>query len=192
MRIKKAVFIIWVMFFLAGCVIIPREPGSPAPGVYRPISTLELARIVGPKRRQSKWRYITLHHSATFEGGAESFDRNHRDRNMGGLFYHFVIGNGSRSGNGEIETGWRWKEQQEVKRACDIQICLVGNFNKEFVSSAQFDSLIKLINLLRKQYNIPVANIYRHKDVAERYTECPGENFPFYRLLRDLRNSNQP
>ncbi|MDI6758387.1 MAG: N-acetylmuramoyl-L-alanine amidase, partial [Candidatus Omnitrophota bacterium] len=71
----------------------------------------------------------------------------------------------------------------------DIQICLVGNFNKETVSSAQFDALIKLINVLREQYNVPIRNIRRHKDIEGKITECPGANFPFERLIVELKKS---
>jgi LysM repeat protein len=162
---------------------LPIEP-------YSPVSREEVKKLAGPKFRASHWRYITLHHSATLEGNAECFDRNHRDRKMGGLFYHFVIGNGTLSGDGEIEVGWRWRKQEEVNRPADIQICLVGNFNIETVSNAQFDALVKLVNVLRKQYNISLINIRKHQDVADKFTECPGDNFAFQRLLRELQKTN--
>lgn len=156
---------------------------------YRPITQESVEKLLGPKYRSCRWRYITLHHSATPEGNAESFDRDHRHRRMGGLFYHFVIGNGTLSSNGEIEVGWRWRKQKQVNRPFDIQICLVGNFNKEAVSNVQFDTLMKLINVLRKQYGIPLRNIRKHQDVADKFTECPGGNFPFSRLLMELKKS---
>jgi LysM repeat protein len=172
-------------------LFIPRARAPLPVEPYRPLSQAGVEKLVGPRYRSSGWRYITLHHSATPEGDAECFDRNHRMRRMGGLFYHFVIGNGTLSGDGEIELGWRWKKQKEVNRPRDIQICLVGNFNQEAVSAAQFDVLVKLINVLRKQYNIPLGNIRRHKDIAgRRPTECPGKNFPFSRLLRELRKTS--
>ncbi len=143
-------------------------------------------KTVGPKCSTSDWRYITLHHSATLEGNAECFDRNHLARNLGGLFYHFVIGNGTLSGNGEIETGWRWQKQEAANRLADIQICLVGNFSQETVGPEQLEALIKLIKVLRQQYNVPLGNIRRHKDIAGRATECPGTNFPFEQLLAAL------
>ena len=156
---------------------------------YKPVSLEAMRKLVGSKYRASHWRYITLHHSATLEGNAECFDRNHRGRKMGGLFYHFVIGNGTLSGDGEIEVGWRWRKQEEGKRAGDIEIWLVGNFNKETVSSAQFDALVKLISVLREQYNVPIRNIRKHKDIEGKITECPGANFPFDRLLAELKKS---
>ncbi len=156
---------------------------------YKPVSLEAMRKLVGPKYHASHWRYITLHHSATLEGNAECFDRNHRGRRMGGLFYHFVLGNGTLSGDGEIEVGWRWRKQEEVNRPADIQICLVGNFNKETVSSVQFDAIVKLIKVLREQYNVPIRNIRKHKDIKGKNTECPGNNFPFYKLLTELKKN---
>ncbi len=154
---------------------------------YRPLKESG-EKIVGKKNTASDWRYITLHHSATLQGNAKRFDKYHRNRGMGGLFYHFVIGNGTLSDDGEIEVGWRWKKQKQVNRPYDIQICLVGNFNKQQVSEAQFRALVDLINVLRKQYGIPLSNIRRHKDIVGSITECPGDFFPFDRVLAQLNN----
>jgi len=141
-----------------------------------------LESLVGKKQYRVRWKTITIHHSGTKSGNAESFDRNHRRRHMGGLFYHFVIGNGSDSADGEIEVGWRWARQREVNRKADIQICLVGNFNEQEVTRAQFNSLAALVKILEQQYNIPPSKVRRHKDVG--ISECPGNNFP-YRSLKD-------
>lgn len=164
-------------------VVLPVEP-------FRPAALESIEKITGKKQHRVKWRYITLHHSATLEGNAEAFDRNHRNRRMGGLFYHFVIGNGTGSGDGEIEVGWRWIRQIEVERRRDIQICLVGDFNRQELLPAQFNSLVKLIKVLAQQYSIPASNIRKHKDLKGKITECPGENFPFYQILAQARKSS--
>ncbi|MFH1640336.1 MAG: peptidoglycan recognition family protein [Candidatus Omnitrophota bacterium] len=156
---------------------------------YRTESFEPVEKIVGPRQYRIKWRTITLHHSATKTGNAEVFDRDHRRRRMGGLAYHFVIGNGTGSGDGEIEVGWRWRRQSETNRKRDIQICLVGNFNKQTVSQAQFDSLTQLLKVLTQQYSITSGQIRRHKDVKGKITECPGKNFPFYKILAELRKN---
>lgn len=171
-------------------LFIPRAKVPLIVEPYKPVTPEAIEKLVGPKHRFSRWRYITLHHSATFEGNAESFDQDHRHRRMGGLFYHFVIGNGTFSGDGEVEVGWRWRKQEQTNRPFDIQICLVGDFNKQEISKAQFDSLVKLISVLRKQYNIPLRNIRKHQDIADKFTECPGSNFPFYKLLAELKKSS--
>lgn len=165
-------------------------PGAKMPLLiepYRPPAPEPIDKIVGPRHYRVKWKYITLHHSATNEGNAETFDRDHRRRGIGGLFYHFVIGNGTDSRDGEVEVGWRWRKQIEVERPKDIQICLVGNFNRQDVTREQFNSLVKLIKILTQQYNISVSHIRRHKDLRGAITECPGYKFPFYKILSRVR-----
>ncbi len=159
---------------------IPRKAGRPE------FIPEEIKRLVGPKNSFSVWKTITVHHSGTLQGGARLFDRDHRRRHMGGLFYHFVIGNGTYSRDGQVEVGWRWKRQVKANRPYDIQICVVGDFSREEVSEVQLDSLVKLIGLLQGEYGIPVENIRRHEDIKGRHTECPGKNFPFSRLISRL------
>lgn len=161
---------------------------TPQP-TYHAVVPQSVRNLVGPKNSSSDWRTITVHHSATSQGSARAFDRYHRRRHMGGLFYHFVIGNGTDSGDGEIEVGWRWQKQVKANRPNDIQICLVGNFDKQFVSDAQFDRLADLINILREQYSIPLSGVRKHGDIKGKRTDCPGTNFPFDRLKARLRNS---
>lgn len=170
-------------------LFIPRASTSLKVESYRPVSLEPIEKIVGRKQYKVKWRYITLHHSATIEGNAEAFDRNHRRRGMGGLFYHFVIGNGTGSQDGEVEVGWRWIRQVEVERKGDIQICLVGDFNQQKVSPVQFTTLIKLLKVLTQEYSIPLNHIRKHEDLVGKITECPGREFPFYRILAEVRRA---
>ncbi len=173
---------------MVGQRLLIKRPYCPLPtGPVSPFVTSDVEAIVGPKNYSVHWRTITLHHSGTIEGNAEAFDRNHRKRGMGGLFYHFVIGNGAGSRDGQIEVGWRWRKQAPANRPNDIQICLVGDFNRERLSEKQFDSLIKLITVLRRQYNIPVTAIRKHKSIRGKHTACPGSSFPFDRIISRLR-----
>lgn len=165
----------------------PSAPYPPAAPLLPQMNRQEIRRRVGPKRERSVWKTITVHHSATRQGSARLFDRDHRRRRMGGLFYHFVLGNGTYTDDGEVEVGWRWKKQVKANRPYDIQICLVGDFNKQKVSDAQFGSLVTLVSLLMEQYPISLNGIRRHEDIKGRPTECPGRQFPFYRLLSELK-----
>jgi LysM repeat protein len=165
-------------------------PGARTPRYVEPYKSAapqSIAQLVGLRCAYYNWHTITIHHSATSVGNAGSFDRTHRRRGMGGLFYHFVIGNGHGSGDGEVEVGWRWKRQKCANRPQDIQICLVGNFNYQSPTPAQMKSLSELIRVLQRNYNIPYSNIRRHKDVPGAITECPGKNFSLYRLLAEVK-----
>ena len=96
-----------------------------------------LDRAPVAKRR---WRYIVVHNSGTRQGNAKTFDYYHLHvRHMpNGLAYHFVIGNGTSSGNGEIEIGNRWTRQingghvhSDYLNNIALGICLVGDFNRD-------------------------------------------------------------
>ncbi len=151
-----------------------------------PVSFDQALRIIGPRKNTYFWKTITVHHSGTRQGSARSFERDHKRRKMGGLFYHFVIGNGTSTGDGEIETGFRWRRQIKANRPYDIQICLVGNFDNQEVSSAQMNSLVNLIRAIQQEYRISTGNVRQHCDIPGKHTDCPGKRFPFSRLLSAL------
>ena len=147
---------------------------------------------------ENEWKYIVLHHSATDEGNARRFDRYHREKRKWshGLAYHFVIGNGHGSDNGEIEVGDRWKEQihgahtanMDLNRIA-IGICLVGNFEEENKPTKnQLKSLIILVNYVSQRYNIPKSDIIMHNQVNQKVTVCPGKNFPYKELIDKINS----
>jgi hypothetical protein len=154
------------------------EPGWRPPGGIRPC-----------------WEYIVIHHSGVEQGCARTFDRAHRDRGWDELGYHFVIGNGSESGDGQIEVGSRWIKQKHGahcktpdNRYNDhgIGICLVGDFTNHRPSPAQMASLERLIRFLSRECGIPANRITTHGAVTHR-TACPGRQFPLAELKRDLQ-----
>jgi len=155
---------------------------------------------------QIKWRpwsEIIIHHSATDRGNLESFDRYHREkRHWRCAGYHFVIGNGTLSDDGEIELGPRWYTQ-ETGAHCPghnrtaIGICVVGNFQKKNSqpSEAQMKSLIELTAYLAVRYRIHVNKIAFHDEMAKKPTDCPGKYFPkdaFRRRLAPVLNAYRP
>ncbi|MFH1062232.1 MAG: N-acetylmuramoyl-L-alanine amidase [Candidatus Omnitrophota bacterium] len=146
------------------------------------------ARPVVTLYPSKKWKYIIIHHSATDSGSALGFDQSHHARGFDrGLGYDFVIANGTANKpDGQIEVSPRWIKQEDGAHCkagemnCKaIGICLVGNFNQDRVSKKQMDSLIYLVNRLRKYYNIPLKNILGHGQVKGAKTECPGTKFPW-------------
>lgn len=153
-------------------------------------------KAVIPLYPSTKWKYIIVHHSATDEGDALAFNGSHKKRGFWhGLGYHFVIDNGTTTkADGQIEISPRWIKQQDGAHCKaggmnknGIGVCLVGNFSKDYVSEKQMRSLIYLVNLLRKYYNIPISNIKGHGKVSGASTECPGKKFPwstFYSRLQ--------
>jgi hypothetical protein len=143
-----------------------------------------------------EWKYIVVHHSATPTGNAERFDRFHREVRgwSGGLGYHFVIGNGRGSGDGEIETGPRWLEQQSGAHAgiteynqYGIGVCLVGDFTDSRPTERQMQALVALCRYLMKQCNIDADHVYGHRELPGATTECPGKQFDMDELRRTLK-----
>jgi N-acetyl-anhydromuramyl-L-alanine amidase AmpD len=129
------------------------------------------------------WRWIVIHHSATPHGSAAAFDREHRAKGWDELGYHFVIGNGTLSGNGAVEVGSRWAKQKWGAHAktpdqqfnnFGIGICLVGNFDIDRPSDAQVRSLARLTAYLMKTYHISPDRVIGHGQTKP--TDCPGRN----------------
>ena len=154
------------------------EPGAGGQDIRKLLS--------GTRVDTKRWKYIVGHHSATKYGNATIYDRNHRRRGMeNGLAYHFVIGNGVDSGDGEIEIGPRWKAQLEGghvrKRSVNLEgigICLVGNFEETHPTRNQLASFRQLVDhlggeVLKNRYTFAV-----HKEIDRNHTVCPGRNFP--------------
>ena len=156
-------------------------------------------------RPATRWTHIVIHHSATFAGNADIFDRQHRQRGFwNGLGYHFVIDNGTDGKrDGQVEIGHRWTNQMDGAHCnamnmnkVGIGICLVGNFDEERVSQSQFNALVSLVSQLRRQFNISSDNLIRHNQVTGKATDCPGHNFPWKEFLDkvdfDVRSAPAP
>jgi len=149
---------------------------------------------------RERWRFIIVHNSGTRQGNARIFDYYHRNvrRMTNGLAYHFVIGNGTSSGNGEIEVGDRWRRQingghvhSDYLNSISLGICLVGDFNRDQPTRAQLDSCEELIRYLRarcgkvERREIPVRP-HREMNPPRWATDCPGDAFP-YRWFQQFR-----
>ena len=132
-----------------------------------------------------RWKYIVVHNSSTKRGGAKAFENYHRNvkRMRNGMAYHFVIGNGSYTGSGEIEVGDRWTKQLQgghmrssAQNRVAIGICLVGDFDSERVKTSQMESLDELMAYLQAKTGKTI--VTTHRQINIRPTTCPGKYFP--------------
>ena len=171
---------------------IPVETQKPAPvkpPVVKPEDKKPSPQLTGiprdwtPGVRANDWKWIVLHHSATPAGGAKAFDKMHREKGWDELGYHFVIGNGTDTGDGQIEVGPRWTKQKHGAHAKTpdnrfnergIGICLVGNFDNERPTRAQVAALNKLVAYLMKTYHVSPTGVLGHEDTGKA-TDCPGK-----------------
>ena len=176
------------------------QPPAPAPRAAQPPASaaVALAPVLAASRglriQPGRWTHLVVHHSGIESGNARAYDGAHRRRGMeNGLAYHFVIGNGRDSGDGEIEVGTRWTRQifgghvrSQAMNERGIGICLVGNFEKREPGARQLASLHALLEHLRGP-GLPGARPARvtvHRWVDRNHTVCPGRRFPFAELKR--------
>jgi len=158
---------------------------------YLTRSVIEEIRRAPVQRR--RWQFIVVHNSGTRQGNAAVFDYYHRHvrRMRNGLAYHFVIGNGTSTGNGQIEVGDRWHRQingghvhSDYLNNISLGICLVGDFNRDQPTRAQLESCEELIGYLRQRcgktagHDI-VVRPHREMNPPRWPTDCPGDAFPY-------------
>jgi N-acetylmuramoyl-L-alanine amidase len=143
--------------------------------------------------RRNRWRYIVVHNSGTRQGSAKAFHYYHlRVRKMpNGLAYHFVIGNGSSTGDGQIEIGSRWTRQvngghvhSDYLNNIALGICLVGDYNRSKPTTRQLEALEELIKYLRKRVGrvegrVSIVKAHREINPPRWPTDCPGNRFPY-------------
>jgi hypothetical protein len=145
--------------------------------------------------KRGRWKYIIIHNSGTRQGNARIFDVYHRRvrKMQNGLAYHFVIGNGNSSGDGEIEIGNRWTRQingghvaSDYLNDIALGICLVGDLNRDQPTKAQLAAIDELVTYLRGRIGKIKGKpsiVKGHKEINPKPTDCPGDRFP----LRWLR-----
>ena len=148
------------------------------------------------------WKTIVLHHSATRGGDVATIDaehRKHRDRSGNpwlGIGYHFVVGNGQKMADGEVQATFRWHNQLPGAHAGNrshnekgIGICLIGNFDQAPPTERQMVALRGLVKALAERYSISRDGLVRHSDVQA--TLCPGKMFPWAPLRSELAVRDQ-
>lgn len=158
---------------------------------YRYLTRATRAAIDRAPVQRGRWQYIVVHNSGTKQGNARIFDNYHRNvrKMQNGLAYHFVIGNGTSSGDGEIEIGDRWTRQingghvaSDYLNDIALGICFVGDFNRSQPTTAQLAALEELIRYLRdrvgKSKGRPVV-VKARREINPKPTDCPGNRFPY-------------
>jgi len=102
-----------------------------------------------------------------------------------GLAYHFLIGNGIDSGDGEIEIGPRWTKQllgghlkSYQLNLTAIGICFVGNFEQTQPSRKQLAAFTQLMDWLQGDVLKRNTQFAGHKELKGEQTICPGKYFP--------------
>lgn len=164
-------------------------PFSRQPANYRYLTAANIDAIRRAPVQRNRWKFIIVHNSGTRQGSARVFDYYHRHvrRMKNGLAYHFVIGNGTSTRNGQIEIGDRWVHQMrgghvhsDYMNNIGLGICLVGDFNRDQPTRAQLEACEELIKYLQERCGGKM-QVRPHREVnPPRWaTDCPGDVFPY-------------
>jgi len=166
---------------------------SSSGGSYRYLTNSVRSEIDRAPVMARRWQFIVVHNSGTRQGNAAAFDYYHKHvrRMQNGLAYHFVIGNGTSTGNGQIEVGNRWRRQingghvhSDYLNNIALGICLVGDFNRDQPTRAQLDCCEELIRYLRQRCgkidnHYAIVKPHREVNPPRWATDCPGDAFPY-------------
>jgi len=137
---------------------------------------------------------ITVHHSAelTYAESAAAVGADLRDMQAShqakwaDLGYHFVI-----DPSGGIWEGralkWQGAHEGAGLNQGAIGICLMGNFEKQPLPSAQTAGLARLLDALCVQFGIDGAHLKTHREVRQDPTDCPGA--PLQHWMDDYRRA---
>jgi hypothetical protein len=160
---------------------------------YQYLTAAVRAEIDKAAVRKGRWRYTVVHNSGTRQGSAKAFDYYHLHvRKMpNGLAYHFVIGNGTATGDGQIEIGNRWRRQingghvhSDYLNNIALGICLVGDYNRDVPTKRQLEATEELVGYLRKRVGKiegkpSIVKAHREINPPRWPTDCPGDRFPY-------------
>lgn len=133
---------------------------------------------------------LIIHHSATPTGCSRVFRALHRAVNgWADIGYHFVIGNGTMSEDGEVEEGrpvWAAGAHAKKHNEDTIGICLVGDFSDAYPTEDQMKSLGILLERLLSDYGLSSSSIILHRDLSGCSTVCPGDNLTRDKIINSI------
>ena len=163
-------------------------PFSRQPANYKYLTAANIEAIRRAPVQRARWKFVIVHNSGTRQGSARVFDYYHRRvrRMKNGLAYHFVIGNGTSTRNGQIEIGDRWIKQirgghvhSDYMNNMGLGICLVGDFNRDQPTRAQLEACEELIKYLHERCGKMQVRPHREVNPPRWATDCPGDVFPY-------------
>jgi N-acetyl-anhydromuramyl-L-alanine amidase AmpD len=134
-----------------------------------------------PLYKRTVTRYIILHHEAGSGMNVQQIHQMHIREGWAGIGYHYFI-----SLSGQI---FRGRPENTIGTHCpgrnsdSVAVCCEGNFESMTMPEAQYQALLALVEDILSRYDVPVM---QHKDFYA--TACPGEHYPYKRLLEDIKS----
>jgi hypothetical protein len=164
---------------------------------YGEQATVDPVFLIDAPLDRQRWTGIVIHHLGLPAGDADSIHHLHQSKAYGfhGLGYHFVIGNGRGLGDGTVHVGYRWNDQlpgahtaghlADFHNQRSIGICLVGDGDRWPFTERQLENLIRLVQRLQRELNIPADQVFLHRDVNQA-SSAPGRFFAEARFREQL------
>ena len=143
-----------------------------------------------PKRHKKSIKFIIIHYTGMKKQSGAI--RKLCDHNSKVSSHYFIKDNGQvLCLVPDLFVAWHagqsdWKKKRLLnKYSIGIEINNPGHDHKyKNFSLKQISSLIKLIKLLIKKYNIKAQNVLGHSDIAPLRKKDPGEKFPWKKLFK--------
>jgi hypothetical protein len=133
----------------------------------------------------ARWSAVVIHDSGQSSGTPAALEERARQIGLKGLGHHFVIGNGSGMGDGEIFVGERWLTQAAGAYTAGqhadwfnrhgVGICLVGDGNQQRFTPTQLRQLARLVKAVCARHGIPPERVYLHSQLCN--SPSPGRLF---------------
>lgn len=137
---------------------------------------------------------ITIHHTATIHREKDdakvqlrSIQAFHTGKELGwpDIAYHYII-----DARGSVYKGRPDRYRGDTMTSYDttghVLVCLLGNFEKQEPNGEQLGALADIVALLMQKHDVPLKEVYIHKDLAE--TKCPGKNLVAHWKTGELRD----
>lgn len=134
----------------------------------------------GSLKNRTSTKRIILHHAESKSCTADDIHSWHLANGWAGIGYHFFVRK-----DGSI---YRGRPEEVVgshakgSNSDSIGICFEGSYMIETMGQTQINAGRELVSYLKKKYGI--SKIQKHKDVCS--TNCPGTNFPFDEIVKEV------
>lgn len=128
-------------------------------------------------------QYIIIHHTEEVGWNIYKVDEYHKSLGWNGIGYNYFI---EEDGRVEEARGMNIGAHTIGFNNKSIGICLSGNFDFDYPSNEQIESLYKLCNYFMNIYNIEKSRVLGHREINGVNKSCPGYNFNMNKFRASL------
>ena len=162
-----------------GGTITPAQPaGAPMPAITDLVDKLpKHATLKYDTRPLSQITHIAVHHSAAPANvPPERIAAYHVGKDWPAMGYHFYVGpDGTIYQCERLET---ISYQVYKQNHYSMGICVAGSFvNGAIPTAKQIEAVGDLVAWLTQKLNVPMKNVWGHKEFPENQTACPGNDW---------------